>query len=187
MSLLSKGLAPRILPERVTARKKHMSATTHEDKSIYEIGYLIVSSIPEEKVPEEAESIKKIITDAGSSVITEEAPHRQELAYTMRRKTVSGGYEKYDAAYFGWVKFEVAAGEIEAIKKAIEIHPSILRTLVVTTVREATYLGKRASAMITASGIASAPGVGAMDKKDAAAPATIEEMDKSIDNMVKEV
>lgn len=158
--------------------------------SVYEIGYLIVSSIPEEKVPEEAEAVKKIITDAGSTVIAEEMPHHEHLAYVISKKTVSGGYEKYDNAYFGWVKFELGSDKVEAVKKAVELRPAILRTLLISTVRENTYLGKRAPALnqIAFAPTASATISGALtdDKKDVA-PATIEEMDKSIDNMVKEV
>jgi ribosomal protein S6 len=164
--------------------------TTHDEMSVYEIGYLIASSVPEEKVPEEAEAVKKIITDAGSTVITEEAPHREHLAYTISKKTVSGGYEKYDIAYFGWIKFELGSDKIEAVKKAVELVPSVLRMLLISTVRENTYLGKRAPALapIAFAPLAAATISGALaDEKKDVAPATIEEMDKSIDNMVKEV
>jgi ribosomal protein S6 len=154
--------------------------------AIYEIGYLLVSSIPEEKVSAEAESLKKIITDAGASLVSEEAPYQMPLAYTMRKKMVSGAYEKYDQAYFGWVKFELSSGKVEQVKKDIEVLPSVLRTLLVTTVRENTYLGKRAASLIAKTAIPAAGVVAPEEKKDAA-PATIEEMDKSIDAMVKEV
>ncbi len=156
--------------------------------AVYEIGYLIVSSIPEEKIPAEGEKVKKIIADAGATLITEEAPAHQDLAYTMRKKNVAGSYEKYDEAYFGWLKFELPSSKIEAVKKAIEVTPSVLRMLLITTVAENTYLGKRVASVRS-------EGVLPEEKKDAAvvvgdavaAPATIEEMDKSIDAMVKEV
>ncbi|HTK33426.1 MAG TPA: 30S ribosomal protein S6 [Candidatus Paceibacterota bacterium] len=167
-----------------------MSESTHADNmSVYEIGYLIVSSIPEEKVPAEAEVINKIITSSKATIIAEEAPHRMKLAYEMRKKNVGGTYEKYNEAYFGWTKFEVGSDAVEAIKKAVEIHPTVLRMLLVSTVRENTYLGKRAPAIAAEISLkkdgekAEAP---VADKKEAA-PASIEEMDKSIDEMVKEV
>ncbi len=153
--------------------------------SVYEIGYLIASSVPEEKVPAEAESLKKIITDAGSSVISEGAPELLQLAYTIRKKMVSGLYDKYDTAYFGWIKFEVGSNKIEAIKNAIEVHPSIIRMLLTTTVKENTYLGKRASAIATVLSKKAEEGE-IEDKKDIVEPVSIEEMDKSIDAMVKE-
>ncbi len=157
--------------------------------AVYEIGYLIATSIPEEKVPAEAESLKKIITDAGATLVADEAPYLQPLEYTMRKKMVSGAYDKYDQAYFGWVKFELSTDKIEALKKSIEIVPSVLRMLLITTVRENTYLGKRAEALVAKAPIV-IPAVIATPpvvEEKSAAPASIEEMDKSIDEMVKEV
>ncbi len=163
----------------------------HDDRlAVYEIGYLIASSVAEEHLPAEVEKIKKIITDAGASVIADELPHRMHLAYTISRKTVAGSYEKYDEAYFGWVKFELTSDKIESVKNAVTLVPSVLRMLLTSTVRENTYLGKQASDIAANLTLRRGPVDGVLansiDKKDAA-PATIEEMDKSIDEMVKEV
>jgi len=165
-----------------------MSESTHADNlSDYEIGYLIGSSVPEEKIPTEAEAITKIITSAGATVIADEAPHRMKLAYEMRKKNVSGSYEKYNEAYFGWVKFEVGSDAIEAIKKSVEVYPSVLRMLLTATVRENTYLGKRAPAIAAEISLKKDVVADKVDEKKAdSAPASIEEMDKSIDDMVKE-
>ncbi len=167
-----------------------MDENTREERlNVYEIGYLVASSIPEEKVPTEAAAITKIATDAGAKVITEELPHRQHLSYTIRRKTVAGSYEKYDIAYFGWVKFELGSDKIEAVKKAIEVYPSVIRMLLTTTVAENTYLGKRAPVVAETLGrhVPYAATDGTRPAEVVAAPVTIEDMDKSIDEMVKEV
>jgi ribosomal protein S6 len=152
--------------------------------AVYEIGYLIATSIPEEKVPAEADNLKKIIIDAGATIIADEAPHLEQLAYAMRKKMVSGSYDTYDEAYFGWVKFELSSKKIEAVKKAIEVMPTMLRMLLITTVAENTYLGKRAASLVAKAPVAAAAVT--EDKKDVP-PVSIEEMDKSIDEMVKEV
>lgn len=161
--------------------------------SVYEIGYLL-AGIPEERVEAEASALKEIVTKHGGAIIADENPRFEKLAYTMRKKSVSGAYQKYDEAYFGWVKFEAGNEKIDGIKKAIETVPAVLRILVITTVRESTYLGKRASQIAAAF---PRKGAGELEPRDgaaaakkeapAAAPATIEEMDKSIDEMVKEV
>lgn len=156
---------------------------TNDRQSVYEIGYLIADSVPEEKIFAEAETIKSIITGAGAQVLTEGTPEQEQLAYTIRKKTIGGSYDNHDNAYFGWFKFELGSDKIETVKKAIETHPSIIRMLVITTVRENTYLGKRAS---TETAAPSGKKVVTEEKKEAA-PASIEEMDKSIDEMVKEV
>jgi hypothetical protein len=123
-------------------------------------------------------------------------PHLEHLAYTMRVKMVSGSYEKYDQAYFGWIKFEVSSSVVESIKKAVELVPTVLRMILLSTVKESTYLGKRASIIAAAiapkrpleSATSVGVGVGPVteEKKDVTL-ASIEEMDKSIDDMVKEV
>ncbi len=160
----------------------------HEDRqTVYEIGYLISTSVAEENVPTEAEALKKVITDAGAEILAEEAPHRQLLAYTMRTKNVSGSYEKYNAAYFGWVKFELGSSKVEEVKKAIESKPSVLRMLLITTVKENTYLGKRSPALLSKSLAEGEEKKDVVAPRPEAAPASIEEMDKSIDEMVKEV
>ena len=152
---------------------------------VYEIGYLLIGSIPEEQVTDEAEKIKKSVTKTGASVISDEMAHKLKLAYTMRKKTVSGSYDKYDEAYFGWVKFECVTDKIAEIKKSLDENLSVLRFLITTTVRENTYLGKRAAAMMAKAPLEAAD---REEKKEApvVATATIEEMDKSIDEMVKE-
>lgn len=172
-----------IVPSGSLTAKNHMNDINDDRLSVYEIGYLITSSIPEEKVPAEAETIKKIIVDAGAKIITEEAPIYQQLSYTMRKKMVSGVYEKYDNAYFGWTKFEVGSDKIESIKHRVEEHPSVLRMLLVNTVKEDTYLGKRVSAIVSTKGLEN--GV-VEDTEPIATPISVEDMDKSIDAMVKE-
>jgi ribosomal protein S6 len=167
-----------------------MNETKEDRKSIYEIGFEIVASVPEENVESETSIIRNVITGSGASIIAEEAPHRQPLAYTIKKKTVSGSYEKFDQAYFGWIKFEVESSKIGTITKAIENHPSILRSIVISTVRENTYLGKRASAIIASlpykpEQVEVKAEKHVEDKKEVA-PMSVEDVDKSIDEMVKE-
>lgn len=168
-----------------------MNEAKEDRKSIYEIGYHVVASVPEEKVQGEAEIFRKFISDYGASVISEEVPRRMRLAYPMRRKTVSGSYEKYNEVYFGWIKFEVSPEKIEIISKFALNHPSILRSLVVSTVRENTYLGKRASDIAASlsrkSDFTETKNEARVEVKKEASPMSIEEVDKSIEEMVKEV
>ncbi len=170
-----------------------MNETTNERASVYEVSYLIADSVPEEKVQTESDAVKKIVLDSGATVIAEENPHRESLAYSIRKKTVSGAYDSYDKAYFGWIKFEVGSDKVEAIRKSVELYPAVLRALVISTVRENTYLGKRAT-MIAAS---FAPKMDTLvtraevkeekkEPKKEVVHASVEDMDKSIDEMVKE-
>ncbi|MEA2715072.1 MAG: small subunit ribosomal protein [Candidatus Parcubacteria bacterium] len=154
----------------------------HDDRqTVYEIGYLILSTVKEDEAPHEADKLKKIIADSGAVIIAEEIPHKERLAYIMRRKSVAGSYKNYDEAYFGWVKFELSPSKVEAVKKTVEGLPSILRMILVMTLRENTYLGKRAPALTVK------PLPSLDEKAPPPSAASIEEMDKSIDEMVKAV
>jgi ribosomal protein S6 len=165
-----------------------------EDRmQVYEIGYLLVSSIPEEKVTSEVAILKEILSKKGAEFIAEEAPELRTLAYTMAKK-IGATHHRFDQGYFGWFKFELSTKETESVKKAFEENPHMLRMLFITTVKEGTYLGKKSpSASLskveeavveqtvntvetTVEAVAEVPAI----------PVSVEEIDKSIDEMVKE-
>jgi ribosomal protein S6 len=105
------------------------------DSKVYEIGYILVPSLPAEKVGEQVSAFAAILANNSAVVIAEEAPSFISLAYEM---------DKRDHGYFGWIKFFCSPSAIEAVRKAFEQNPHTLRTLAISTVREKTYLGKRA-------------------------------------------
>lgn len=115
-----------------------MNESTSEskiDSKVYEIGYLLVPSLPLEKVGEQVSALAAILEKHSAVVITEEAPTLIPLAYEMDGR---------DQGYFGWIKFYCSPSVIEEIRKSFDQNPNTLRTLAISTVREKTYLGKRA-------------------------------------------
>ncbi len=160
-----------------------MQSNTQDEKmKVYEIGFVLVSSIPQEKVAGEYDALKEIVTKAGGSMIAEEAPEMRQLAYTMVKK-IHGANVRFDEGYFGWVKFELSASAIEGIKKSFDAIDNVLRYLLITTVRENTYLGKKAPAVAFGekeAGIITPEGVVAPE----AATPTTEDIDKGIDAIV---
>jgi len=171
-------------------------ANTHEEGvKIYEIGYLFVSSIPKEKVAAETAALKSVLAKAGATVIGSEDPELITLAYQMKKK-MNGIYQRFDEAYFGWVKFELTADAIESVKKTLDATENVLRHLLVTTTKENIYLGKRAPTFTVAARDAgmiapegAAPAADAVIEKTVdgvvIAASSVEDMDKSIDAMVK--
>mgnify|MGYP006196396777 CR=1 FL=1 len=113
-----------------------------KELKIYELGYLLVPSIAEEAVEGEVSAIKDVLAKHGASFISEEAPTHIDLAYTII-KSVSNKNHRYDSAYFGWIKFETTPESMERIKKDIDANISIIRSLLIKTVRENTVLTKR--------------------------------------------
>jgi len=123
--------------------KENTSASKTANKTdtskIYEIGYLLVSSLPDEKIPGEVQEIKQVITKAEGEIISSEDPILIDLAYPMV-KVVSATRQKYSRGYFGWVKFEGEPASLETIKKTLDLSSTILRYIIVKTVRENTLL-----------------------------------------------
>ncbi len=161
-----------------------MEKVLKEDQvQVYEIGYLLVSTIPEEKVSEEVTSLKSILTKKGAEFIGEELPELRTLAYTMIKKIGTSNH-KFDQGYFGWFKFSLPKKEIESIKKAFEDNKSMLRTLIIKTIKENTYLGKKSP---VESLVSKEEEVSVVDVSSGDSVAvSSEEIDKSIDDMVKE-
>jgi ribosomal protein S6 len=149
---------------------------------VYEIGYLLVSTIPEEKVEDEYTSLKDILVKKGAEFIGEEAPELITLAYTMIKKMGTSN-RRFDQGYFGWFKFALPKKEIESVKKLFEDNKNMLRTLVINTIRENTYLGKKAPVEAL---ISKEEEVVATEVASDGTQSSPEEIDKTIDEMVKE-
>ena len=160
-----------------------------KDKKVYEIGYLLISSLPEEKVISEFEVLKNILSKKGADLIGEQAPELRPLSYTMIKK-IGQSNQRFDKGYFGWFKFELEADSIEVVKKAFEENENMLRMLVINTVKENTYFGRKSQVAIpkhienqTKSIIEPIPAPVAEIRPIIASN---EEIDRSIDAMVKE-
>lgn len=118
-----------------------------DDPKVYEIGYLLVSSLPEEKVSAKVDELKSYINAAKAEMISEEAPVKETLAYTMIKK-IGAKNNRFTEGYFGWVKFAVMPDMINSVKEKFDADTDVLRFILVNVPRENTYLGKRASAVV---------------------------------------
>ena len=153
------------------------------DNRIYEVGFHIVPSIPEEKLSSELTAIKDVLEKSGAVFISEEFPKLKPLSYQMT-KVLGPKHLKFDTAYFGSVKFEMAPENIDTVKKTLELSETVLRFLIIKTVRESTMsVIKPAYRPTEAKPI---PGIDT--KKDALvkSPVSEAELDKTIDALVVE-
>lgn len=110
--------------------------------TIYEVGYLFVPSITEENVGAEVTRLKDIITKHEGVFISDEYPRFIDLAYQMVR-TISNKKVKFNQGYFGWVKFELPTEEALNLKSVLDQDESIIRFIMIKTVRENTLAPKR--------------------------------------------
>jgi ribosomal protein S6 len=116
--------------------------STTEDRQgaleVYELGYLILPSLPEDKLPEVVSSIKEIISKEGGKEIDSEMPFLHPLAYSMSKEV---GASKYvvNNAYIGWVKFEAPSSSVEALQDKVRKMNEVLRFLLIKAPRETTF------------------------------------------------
>jgi ribosomal protein S6 len=144
---------------------------------VYELGFLILPTIPEEHLGAEVQTIKSLIEKHEGAFITEDFPKLRSLAYTMK-KTKAGENQKFDKAYFGWIKFEVNAGAVPVITETLEKNESLLRFMLIGTVRENTLYTQKAVFRPTTDAGEKPEGEGEKMSE--------EEIDKTIENLVVE-
>lgn len=150
------------------------------ESKVYEIGYLFMPAIAEEEVPAIYGNLKELIFSLGGKLISDEIPIMINLAYTMR-KTVQNVKNKYDTAYFGWVKFFMDANMISDLKKKLDLDTNIIRFLIMKTVKENTIAAKRFAHKDISR---KRPMVKKTGENGEAIPINKEEIDKEIDAMV---
>jgi len=147
-----------------------MEKTAEREVKVYEIGYLIVPSVPEEKIAEEINTIKDILNKHKAELIADETASLRPLAYTMIKK-IGTANRRFDSAYFGWIKFEAEPVEVKLIEKEVKEVESVLRLLLINTVREHALLSSKLN-------------LETLEKKG---PVSTEDLDKSIDKTVSDL
>ncbi len=117
-----------------------------EGLTVYEVGYLILPSIPEDRLDDVVGSIRAVISKEGGVEIDAEAPFKQELSYPMS-KTIGASRYVLSDAYIGWIKFEVEPANTLAIESGLRKIDEILRFLLVKAPRETIFTFAKARAM----------------------------------------
>lgn len=153
---------------------------------VYEVGFHIVPSVEEGKIAAEVESIKSYIEKQHGVFIEEEFPKKIALAYTITKDT-DDKRQKFDKAYFGWIKFEMKTENIINIKDYMDKNKNILRFLIIKTVRESTLTPK--GAMFTKEDapkqIKRMPALKSEEKEKKEEPKMTEaELDKTIEELI---
>ena len=114
---------------------------------IYEITYLILPSIPEDKLSGVTDMIRKVIAKGEGKEIDAEEPFLTPLAYSITKSVGASRYVLSDA-YLGWIKFEVERAKAPIIKAGMEKLAEVLRFLLIKAPRETTFTFARARTMI---------------------------------------
>jgi ribosomal protein S6 len=153
--------------------------TKHDTRmKVYEVGYLLLPTLPEEHVATEVQNIKAVIEKHEGTFITEDFPKLRPLAYTMKKAT-QGQNHRYDKAYFGWVKFEINSNAVPLLNIELEKNANILRFMTIATVRENTLYTQKSIFRPTSETSSEKP-------EEPKEKMTEEEIEKTIENLVVE-
>ncbi len=112
------------------------------NSQVYELGYLLIPTIKEEDVSVNYGNLKEFVMSLGGEVIADDMPKMINLAYSMQ-KVVSNVRNKFNKAYFGWVKFTMSSQKVLEFKKRLDLDSSFIRFLILKTVKENTIATKR--------------------------------------------
>lgn len=153
--------------------------SNNANSRVYEIGYLLVPTIDEVDLPVAYGNLKELVSTEGGAVISDDMPKMIQLAYTMV-KVVANVRNKFNTAYFGWIKFTMDADKIASLKEKLDLDPNIIRFLLIKTVKENTIAAKR----FVRSDMHRRPKMQRSDEGEPAAPINKEEIDKEIDALV---
>lgn len=162
-----------------TVQSSNHADELEDSKRVYEVGYLLLPSIPEEHIPEQVTKLKEVIENAGGVSLSEEDPKLRPLAYEMV-KHIGTENVRFNTAYFGSIKFEVVAGELPSIKTKLDAVDSMLRALIVKIPRDMAHVSRP---VFVKEAVEEVPVV---DEEIvlSAEPVSQDELDKSIDALI---
>ena len=167
---------------QASAETSSQANAPKETRPIYEIGFHVVPNLDEAGAAKAAEIIRAAVEKGDAEIISEGAPTRVRLAYTIERAT-AGHREKFDEAYFGFIKFATEREHVSGLETTLRANRDIMRYLLVETIREDLVNAPRRATF------ASDRLEGETIKKPAAAPektgeVSEEDLNKSIDALV---
>ena len=93
-----------------------------ENKLEYELSYLLVPDVAEEKLDLETAELKRVISENSGEATESNAPKKRWLAYPVKKRS---------QAYFGVIYFNIDKENIVGIKKNLFFNKNVLRFLIV--------------------------------------------------------
>jgi len=156
---------------------EEMNEGENSSSRVYEVGYLLLPSIPEEHIPEAVSRLETLVSKNSGTKIIDGKPELRSLAYKME-KVVGTRNEYFESAYFGWMKFEMNPEDVLKLKGELDKDSNILRFILIKTARD-THIPPKAHEIKQTE---STPEVA----QTVAPTFSQEEIDKSIEELVVE-
>jgi len=129
-----------------------MSGQDTTEDQVYELSFIFDNKLTESAASEKLEALKELIASQNGGFISEEVPYKRELAYEMTRVQHNLNV-KFEAGYFGWVKFEISPENISQIDKVLKLDEEIVRFMIIKTERGDDVFTKNQNVFKTRRGI----------------------------------
>ena len=152
----------------------------NDQTAVYELGFLLAPQIPEDEIGAVVERLRTLLGDA--ELIAEQFPAKINLAYQIEISH-TGKREKFNSAYFGWVKYATRRDAIPAIEQGVRAMKEVLRYLLVETVRENTMEQPR-RAVFTSDRLEGQVIEKPLAPVEKSAEVSEEELDKSLEGLI---
>lgn len=166
-----------------SSRQSEAEADESSEPRLYELGYHIVPTVPEEGVGEEMSKLKDIVERHGGVFAGEEMPRSMQLAYPMS-KVVNNKKSTYNTAWFGWMRFQVTPVEAEALYGELKQYETILRFILMKVEQEKKRDAPKKMKFLSNREEKKEDDTATKEKQET--KMTDEELDKTIDELVVE-
>jgi len=103
-----------------------------EENRTYELGFILVPTIPESDVEAKVAELKAAITAAEGTVGAEGTTEFIDLAYRIE-KNIKSKKMKWSQGYFGWMKFTAVPESQAVLKKALDNNVDLMRYMLIKT------------------------------------------------------
>ncbi len=164
--------------------KEEIQAQNEREAGIYELGFLLLPTIPEEDINEEVSKIKDAMGESGL-VISGETAEMRTLAYPMT-KAFGGRNNTFTSAYFGSLIFQTGSGTVGDVKIALTKNDRVLRFLIIKRTKESLLPSVRKPISLRGKAVAVAGAKAKDEQTPAQRAAHEEEIDKTIEELIVE-
>lgn len=105
-------------------------------KKLYEVGYLLIPLISEDKVADEVNVLRAHVENAGGFIVGEDQPKMRKLAYEIKQRSMASKKSRFNDAYFGWMRFQASGEEALAVDGSFKKNDKILRYILIKPVKD---------------------------------------------------
>lgn len=165
-----------------TATVATTDAESGDSLRVYEIGYMVTSSVEEAGLEKIVSAIRGAIEKEGGNFIAEGAPTATKLAYGIAG-SVGGKKIIHDRGYFGWLKFEAESSAASALNEFLKAQTDILRHIVFKTVREDTRAKMKAPTLREVRRTDTIKAAPRQAPAEAGAPVSEEDLEKALQDI----